>query len=199
MEFTPNLAPLGPLPSEWVFSDPDTLFLSLQKHAKQNRYSIIKATLKPYRRGYECFRSSSYNTKGRVSDLHPSKRRLNTRSMKIECPFRASAFRTNDNNWQLRIDYVSYNHSAALTVALPAHRIGSLDTPVRSKIRGMIAYNHAPNVILGSIREEHPEVLLVISDIYNLASSMRMEQLQGRSPIQWLFDVYIKLHSYDIS
>jgi hypothetical protein len=55
--------------------------------------------------------------------------------------------------------------------------------------RDMSALGHSPTQILDAIRKSNPESNLIPRDIYNLLASMRMEELDGKTPIEWLLQV----------
>jgi hypothetical protein len=79
--------PLGVLPFEIVYSDPETLFSSLRSHARTNRYSVSKDSTKPSRRRYIYSRGSKYDSKGKDPKVHAIRCRKNTGIIKIDCLF----------------------------------------------------------------------------------------------------------------
>ena len=55
--------------------------------------------------------------------------------------------------------------------------------------RDMSALGHSPTQILNAIRQSNPESNLIPRDIYNLLASLRVEELDGQTPIEWLLEV----------
>jgi hypothetical protein len=53
-------------------------------------------------------------------------------------------------------------------------------------VRDMSAMGHSPTQILDAIRKSNPESNLIPRDIYNLLASMRVEELDGKTPVEWL-------------
>jgi hypothetical protein len=110
--------------------------------------------------------------------------------MKIDCPFRVSATRTEHGERRLRVICGDHNHGPVSQLsALPAHRLWSLDPDIRVEIGRLIMLGHGATQIPEATRKAYPNVVLVIGDVYILQYSMWLEQLKGRTPIQWLLDV----------
>ena len=53
----------------------------------------------------------------------------------------------------------------------------------------MSALGHSPTQILDAIRQNNPESNLIPRDVYNLLASLRVEELNGQTPIEWLLQV----------
>jgi hypothetical protein len=53
----------------------------------------------------------------------------------------------------------------------------------------MSALGHSPTQILAAIRQSNPERNMILRDVYNLLASLRVEELNGQTPIEWLLQV----------
>jgi hypothetical protein len=49
---------------------------------------------------------------------------------------------------------------------------------------------HSPTQILQALRIANPDSCLVARDIYNLLHNLRLEELAGDTPVEWLLKVY---------
>ena len=96
------------------------------------------------------------------------------------------------NQWQLIIYKGSHNHPASTDpLAYPTHRIATLDSTIIAQIDTLVCSGLSNAQILAVIRHEHKsEVILAEKDISNLAQKSRLKQLNRKTLIQWLFQVY---------
>ena len=53
----------------------------------------------------------------------------------------------------------------------------------------MNGLGHSLLQILQALRLANPRSVLVMRDIYNLLYSMRLDELAGRTPVEWLLQV----------
>jgi hypothetical protein len=137
---------------------------------------------------YICSKGNKYDSRGKSDSMHESKRRKNTSTMKCNCPYRVIATReTSDSPWSSRTVHEEHNHDAVTALsALPQHRLGAITVEDRRKVAEMNQLGHSPTAILAALRLANPETLLVARDIYNLLYSLRIEELDGLTPIEWL-------------
>ena len=93
--------------------------------------------------------------------------------------------------WELQVLEGSHNHSASADLsAYPAHRIAALDSKIIGQIESLVCSGLSNSQILAVIRHENgPSILLAQKDISNLAQKSRLEQLGGKTPMDWLFQV----------
>jgi hypothetical protein len=76
---------------------------------------------------------------------------------------------------------------------LPYYRIGGLTEEEYIKIKEMSTLGYSPAVILSTLQHANLELLLVQHDVYNLLHNLRVEELAGSTPIEWLLKVYLLL------
>jgi hypothetical protein len=93
--------------------------------------------------------------------------------------------------WELQVLQGAHNHSASADPsAHPAHRIVALDPKILAQIESLVCSGLSNAQILAVIRHENgPSVLLAQKDISNLAQKSRLKQLDGKTPMEWLFQV----------
>jgi hypothetical protein len=179
-----TLAPLGPAIAEAIYKDPPAVKDTLQAYAAQNRYSISVQSSSERRVFYMCSKSSSYDSKGKDLATHESKCRKNTSTIKTDCKHRYVAQKV-DEGWKLEVLDNNYNHSAVVALsALLQHRIAAMTTEERALLRDISALNHSPTQILDAICKKNPSSNLILQDVYNLLASLRIEELDGKTPIE---------------
>ena len=83
-----------------------------------------------------------------------------------------------------------HNHDAVVSIsALPHHRLGAITDEERQKVANMSQLGHSPTAILSALRHANPASCLVPRDIYNLLYSLRLDELAGSTPVEWLLIV----------
>ena len=84
----------------------------------------------------------------------------------------------------------SYNHNASIDPsAYPVYRITTLDSRIVTEIKSLILSGLNNSQILAMIRRSNPSVLLAQKDVSNLVQKTRLQELAGRTPMEWLFQV----------
>jgi hypothetical protein len=181
-------APLGPAIAETVYDDPKAVKDALQAHAGQNGYSITISSSNERRVFYMCSKSGKYDAKGKVSTTHESKRRKNTSTMKTDCKYQCVAQKLDtDDGWKLEVLNNNHNHGLVSALsALPAHIIAAITPEERVMVCEMYVLSHSPIQILNKLRHDKPDCTLIPHATYNLLVSMRVEELDGKTPIEWL-------------
>jgi hypothetical protein len=97
------------------------------------------------------------------------------------------------SQWILYILEPAHNHPpSAAPTAHPAHRIAALLPDIRAEITKLAQAGLSTSQILTTLRISNSELPLIAKDIGNIVQQMRSEQLNGRTPIQWLLEVRIK-------
>jgi hypothetical protein len=92
--------------------------------------------------------------------------------------------------WKVEVQNNDHNHGPmAAASALPHHRIAALKPEERTMVRDMSALGHSPTQILNAIRKDNPKSNLIPRNIYNLLAGLRVEELAGKTPIEWLRQV----------
>jgi hypothetical protein len=178
-------------PPEDIYSDVDTAFASIQAHAKEQGYAFTRLTSKPKRRVFACDRAGRYDPRGKGLNTHKSKQRNNTGSKKSDCLIRVD-LRLNSltNTWTLKVLEASHNHEPSLDfTSHPAHRLAALPPDAHRTINTLARSGLLPTQILTTLRCLNPEVPLIPKDISNLTQRLRFNELDGKTPIQWLLEV----------
>ena len=194
-------APLGPPPEEAIYADAKAVQAALQSHARDNGYGISVTSSKKEKVYYGCAKGGKYrDTKD--SNTHESKCRKNTSTMKTDCCFSVVAKKcpNDEPGWKVEVQNNDHNHGLmAAASALPQHRIAVLKPEERTMVRDMSALGHSPTQILNAIQKDNPKSNLILRDIYNLLAGLRVEELAGKTPIEWLRQVKPSLYIMFIS
>ena len=189
--------PLGPAPEEAIYTDPPTIKAALQAHAREHGYAITCNSSTSSRILYVCSKHGVYDSRNQ-GNVHQSKRRKGTGTTKTNCMFRVMAKPVlGTTSWKVTVLNNDHNHEAVLSLAaLPHHRLSSLSIEERTKVSDMSTLGHSPGAILAALRLANPNTLLVMRDIYNLLYSMRLDELGGFTPVEWLLSVLTLFHLY---
>jgi hypothetical protein len=137
--------------------------------------------------------SKGRNKAAKETDTHESKRR-NTSSQMTACPYRIALKRRASGVWMIEKilgrdrNEAKHNHEFLPATAFSSFRQKSL-VDYREKIITMWKAGIKPRQIITSLQEEGGDPDFSYQDLQNLLHSMRREELAGRTPIQWLFDV----------
>jgi hypothetical protein len=182
-------APLGLPLEEAIYADAKAVQAALQGLARDNGYGIAVTSSKKDKVYYICAKGGKYRDR-KDHDTHESKHRKNTSTMKTSCPFSVVAKKCLDGDepgWKVEVQNNDYNHGPmAAASALPQHQVAALKPEERAVIRDMSALGHSPTQILNIIRKDNPESNLIPRDIYNLLAGLHIEELDGKTPIEWL-------------
>jgi Transcription factor AFT len=200
IETMPSIAqpgPLGPTPPTGQYACPADIKAVLQAHARENNYAIATDCSTAKKAAWVCSKSGQYNSKNKADGVHDTKRRRNTGTTKTGCPFRVRAlYNEASNNWTTNITDSNHNHDGVVALsALPHHRIGALTTEEHLKLSDMAQLGHSPTAILAALRHANPDNCLVARDVYNLLYKLRLSELAGKTPVEWLLLVCIPLIS----
>ncbi|CAJ0765521.1 11704_t:CDS:2 [Entrophospora sp. SA101] len=130
-----------------------------------------------------CDRGGSYrNSLNLTDDL----RRRQTASRFLDCPFELHGTRRN-GVWFLEVRNSEHNHEASEDMS--GHPITHrLNTEQRELVQQMSAAGSHPCEILSTIHQSDLSSMATSRTIYNTLHSIREERLDGRTPIQALFD-----------
>jgi hypothetical protein len=178
-------------PPEAVYSDALDAFSEIQEHAKEHGYAFYRHSKKGNRLVFACDRAGKYDPKGKDPNTHRSKQRQNTGSKKCGCLMRVELRQDPiSSNWILKVLEGEHNHGpSGASTAHPAHRLPTLAPSGYSTIGVLSRAGLPPGQILNTLRCIEPEVSLVPKDISNLIQKARLEELDGKTPIQWLLEV----------
>jgi hypothetical protein len=180
-------------PPEAVYPDINTALASIQVHAKDYGYAFCRYSTKSNRLVFACDRSGKYNSKGKDPNTHSSRQRQSTGSKKCGCLMRVELRLDQiSSNWSLRVLEGTHNHGpSAATTAHPVHRHAALTSDTCTTISTLSHAGLQPRQILTVLRSLDEEIgsSLIPKDISNFIQKARLEELDGRTPIQWLLEV----------
>src|SRR6202165_1738456 len=143
-----------------------------------------------------CSRGGREDHRHNSDDTHESKRRK-TASKLTGCAYKANLRRqTGAPGAPWRVEPLGgggtpavHNHELAESPeAFSSYRSANLAL-YKERIIAMWRAGTRPGQIISNIREEGGEVHFGLQDIQNLLSVCRREELAGRTPIEWLYEV----------
>jgi hypothetical protein len=191
----PTSATCGPPPPIATYADVAAATAAIQEHARVHGYAFTQRDKQPKRVVFICDRGGVYNNKGKSSDVHQSKRRKNTASKKCGCLMKV-ALRRSPKGWALEVIEASHNHGPSIAaIAHSAHRIAALGSGLQTEIDQMARNNLSTAQILSYVRQDSA-VLLTSKDVVNIVQKARLIELNGKTPIQWLMEVYYPCFIY---
>jgi Transcription factor AFT len=183
-----SLGPFGPPPLLGSFNTRDECTDILQADAFDNMYTIIESTYVPLKKAvWTCSRSRVYRATSKNPEVHPSKKWANTSTTNCRCPFRICATYKVGTNWTITFVNLEHNHEvASANSALPQHRLAALGDIEREKVSEMNKLEITPTQILQALQLANPTLVLVVHDIYNLLYCLQLDELSGKTPVEWL-------------
>jgi hypothetical protein len=178
-------------PPEAIYPDVDSAFSEIQEHAREHGYALFRYYRKPSRVVFTCDRAGRYDSKGKDASTHSSKQRKKTGSKKCECLMKVELRLDKlSNQWSLGVLESTHNHGpSAASTAHPAHRLPALAPLRHTTISTLSRAGISTSQILTTLRALDPDVPLISKDISNLIQKARLQELDGRTPIQWLLEV----------
>jgi hypothetical protein len=190
-----NPQPLGPPFSAAVYTSHQALFADLQAHACANGFALVLKYIKPNKASptlfcWNCDKAGKYNNKGKNPQVDPSRQRTNTGSKKTGCQYVVFGRRDPiSHNWTVEVRVDLHNHRSSIASSFPAHRRAQITPEIKEQIVSAIKLGQPVQVILSTLRQLNPDINILAQDIYNMIKSVRIEQLNGKSPPSWLLAV----------
>jgi hypothetical protein len=182
-------------PPEAIYPDINTATASIQVHTKEHGYAFCQYNTRSNRLVFTCDCAGKYDSKGKDPNTHSSKQRQSTGSKKCECLMRVELCRDEiSSNWSLRVLEAIHNHGpSAAATAHPVHRRAALISEACPTISTLSRAGLQPRQILTALCTLDPELgfSLIAKDISNFIQKARLEELDGRTSIQWLLEVKI--------
>lgn len=181
-----NLAPLGNPFEEAILPDLPAVQAALQEHAKGNGFAILVNSSNAEQAFYICSKGRKYNPKCKVLTNHPLRQRRNTSTIKTRCLYRVVTQKEADRSFKTQVLDNNHNHSAVAALsAEPQHRIAALTLEGHVKVKNIMILGHSPGQILNSLLHNNNQQLhLIPQDIYNLLASLRVEELNSKTPVE---------------
>jgi hypothetical protein len=179
-------------PPEAIYDNVDSAFTEIQAHTKEHGYVFCRYQMRSNRRVFACDCAGKYDSKGKDPNTYSSKQRESTGSKKCGCLMRVELYQDKiSSNWVLKVLETIHNHGlSAASTAYPAYRLPAMVPGGCNTISILSCAGLLPGQILNTLYLE-PEVPLLPKDIYNFIQKARLEELDGRTLIQWLLEVII--------
>jgi hypothetical protein len=142
---------------------------------------------------YRCAKGRPGSTQIKEA-THETKRRKTSTQM-TDCPFKVNLKREGDS-WRLYPVQaavgapLAHNHEFVNATAFSSYRQRNLDS-IKATIIADWRAGTRPSQILANFREVGDGTDLSYRDLLNLLHVCRREELQGRTPIQWLYEVWL--------
>jgi hypothetical protein len=181
-------APLGPPFGEAVFKDFATIKAALQEHARINGFAISVHSSREQRAIFKCTKGGKYDDRGKDPTVHTSRQRRNTSTIKTDCKYQVQAKKCEDQlGYLVKVLENNHNHGPVAAIsALLQHRIAAMTPEEHSIARDINVLGHSPRQILNKLQQANPKSQLIPQDIYNLLASLRVEELSGKTLVEWL-------------
>ena len=137
------------------------------------------------------FSNTNSNTSQHDNASEPvGDRSRNTNSVKIDCPFRTHLLRNKKtDHWHVKPKEVEHNHEAV-------EDLSGLQSYVRQEMTDAVMRHieqnpsSKPADILAHFRNEMPDTLIRIQDIYNARKRIRHRRLEKYTPTQLLLKAF---------
>ena len=182
--------PCGPPPPEADYATLEEAWEAIQAHASTNGYRMIKNGTTSGRARFRCAKGRDYKSQANP-ETHESKRRK-TSTQFTGCKFQLVARRLPDSRWAIKLPegpVALHNHGWSDPTAFAAVRADAL-APYHDEIIKLVNSGARPSQVLATIQA--PKRGILGKDVHNLVQRHRLAELRGRSPLQCLYEDYLK-------
>jgi len=178
-------------PPEATYDDVDALKDVCRQHAAAHLYSVTTKQ-SDYKMGVLLLHCDKSSTRDDRHGLTEETRQRPSSSVLTGCPFLLQGGCNRVESWTLRVKCGEHNHPLLTREAAhPSHR--KMTNDVKEHVRTLSVASVAPTQILTLIRSEPSGEHVIARDVYNLKRQHRIEQLDGRTPMEALLSSLIKL------
>ena len=188
--------PCGPPPAPRTFASFSEADTTVKNHALNNGYTLVVRNRYPAgnnatRYNYKCGKGRAFASQSTLGNSNSKRRK--TSSQMTNCPFSMNIKRQPNGLWVSSVQKQDHNHDA-----MAAESFGYIRSQVLSQRRAdaVTMWNSGirPRDIVTSLANPQlPHVTPIQNvtrkDIINLLAKHRQEELAGRTPLQWLYDV----------
>ena len=184
----PDLPPLEPPPCDDLHGTVDDVVKSLQAFARPHGYAISIARSKPHkprRPGVPVGVLYLQCSKGGKFTPSIAIKRKRGKSRMTECPFSMVA-REDRGVWTLYIRCKDHNHGPIQAHAHASHKKLAMTAEKKERIKHASRNGAKPRQLLNEFRDEDPDCILDIRNIYNAKAELRSEALKNLTPTQAL-------------
>ncbi|KAL4561205.1 hypothetical protein LXL04_033368 [Taraxacum kok-saghyz] len=170
------------------FESCDELLKNVRSFYYDKGYGLsIKDSTKDKYVTLQCDRGGSYRDRMGIGD----KRKKNTGSRLINCPFQIVGKKGNDGTWVLKVKNLTHNHEPSTDMSGHPSFRRLLPDDVQS-VKNMTLSGIPPRQILSSLRQRNQNLPAVSRTIYNLKAKIQKENLNNRSTVSALFEEFEK-------
>ena len=179
---------LQPPDKEVYYRSVETLYHAVKRHAFEQGYAVTvqrskSAKGKVIKIWLQCDRSAK--PKQRVS--HTNYKRFYHGSRAQQCPFRCVSTHS-ASGYSIRVKELSHNYDPLNVGAMPSARRQMLTPRIYRLVEAQTKAGLKPRQIINSLLLEDPNICIIEQDIYNIKHAIRTRNLNGRSPLQALFE-----------
>jgi hypothetical protein len=104
----------------------------------------------------------------------------------MDCPWRAFAQLT-DGLWKIIVSSDAHNHEMVEEMSA-FHEARVLNNDQKKMVCELTLSGATSKVILATLQQQDKSIQVITKDIHNLRQAMRLENLQGNRPIEFLLD-----------
>lgn len=178
-------------PPDCTYGSYDEALDALRTHGSLHGYGFHIKRTKPHnshvktRYYYQCDKSKTYQSKATVRST--STRTTGCSFKLVIFKMKAEADQPTDDRWMLQVTNPDHNHRPSLHAS--AHLVYHRRTaPQTDTIQSMTRAGSRPMQILTALQQQDPDTLVTANDIRSDRLRMKMDHLNGRSPIETLLD-----------
>jgi len=174
-------------PTDVLFDSMKDILEYCQNFSKINGYAVATKNSIPDRRIYiKCSLGGKYRNR----NGHSISNKRNTSTRLTDCPFLLYGFKTSEGvhkgKWKLIIKNSCHNHETTDPIAHPIHR--RLTAEQEECVFRLSKAGAKPKTIMSDLLLENPGINVIAKGVSNIKSKKRLENLNGRTSIQALFD-----------
>ena len=169
-------------PPHAFYNSRKNLINAAKAFASEKGYVLVIKRSKPGKVWLKCNRGDSYRNRFQLSEKGRI-RKTGTRLM--DCPMGIVGKLISPNTWEMTTTNSTHNHNSSL------HKSGhptlrQLSPNKIENVKIMTKAGQPPRVIRTVLQQINPDLVLRLSDIYNIRARQRVESLADRTPIQTL-------------
>jgi hypothetical protein len=178
-------------PPEATYDDVDALKAACRQHVAAHLYNVTTKR-SDYKMGVLLLHCGKSGTRDDRHGLTEETRQRLSSSVLTRCPFLLQGRRNQVGSWTLRVKCGEHNHPLLTREAahLSHHK---MTNDVKERVHTLSAAGVAPAQILTLIRSQPSGEHVIARNVYNLKRQHKIEQLDGRTPMEALLSSLIKL------
>ncbi len=180
------------------FPDLDCCEAKMFEAVLEEGFCVVRCRSKPDKKNnvrkvwYSCVHAGSYASKRAYLTEKNRVRKTSTRKSGCEWSAISKRARTAEGwSWSVEVLISVHNHDPSDPTAY--HSARQLTTEEKTVVKGMTKSGAAPKIILATLNDARAisgdrKAAVIGQDIYNVKKRQRLEELQGRTPVEALLD-----------